>query len=126
MPYVLVSNGVVTEKTGSDPFIIFAPGYAAQFFYTDQSVEIGWLYDAETNIFSAPLVDPIDEEAEAVKRFELQRIGLLSETDWWAVRASEPGGTPMTEAQIAYRAALRTMDDAEDFDPFNPDWPEKP
>lgn len=71
------------------------------------------------------------EEAEnalpcAIETFNAERSARLSETDWWAVRASEPDGTPMTEAQIAYRAALRTMDDAEGFDPFNPDWPEKP
>lgn len=62
----------------------------------------------------------------AIETFEQSRAAKLAETDWWAVRASEPDGTPMTDAQLAYRAALRTMDDAEGFDPFNPDWPEKP
>ena len=43
-----------------------------------------------------------------------------------SIGASEPGGTPIAEEQLAYRASLRTMDDAEDFDPFNPVWPEEP
>jgi hypothetical protein len=69
-------------------------------------------------------------EANALPRatdaFNTDRAVKLAETDWWAIRASEPDGTPMTDEQLAYRAALRTMDDAEDFDPFNPVWPTKP
>lgn len=71
-----------------------------------------------------------EEAANALPRatdaFNTERTVKLAETDWWAVRASEPDGTPMTAEQLAYRAALRTMDDAEGFDPFNPAWPEKP
>lgn len=62
----------------------------------------------------------------ATQKFYDDRTAKLAETDWWAVRASEPGGTPMTDAQLAYRAALRTMDNAEGFDVFNPAWPEMP
>lgn len=58
--------------------------------------------------------------------FNRDRYALLAETDWWVIRASEPDGVPMTEEQLAYRQALRVMDDAEDFDPFNPVWPVKP
>jgi len=64
--------------------------------------------------------------ASATEAFNQDRAAKLAETDWWAIRASEPDGTPMTDDQLAYRAALRTMDDAEDFDPFNPVWPTKP
>jgi len=64
--------------------------------------------------------------AAATSTFNFERQSRLSQTDWWAVRASEPGGTPMTDAQLAYRAALRTMDNAEGFDVFNPAWPEMP
>lgn len=71
------------------------------------------------------------DEVEAIKArytqvFENERSAKLAETDWWAVRASEPGAAPMTDAQLAYRQALRVMDDAADFDVFNPIWPEKP
>tara|TARA_R110002126_G_scaffold1217_2_gene7126 strand:- start:150 stop:458 length:309 start_codon:yes stop_codon:yes gene_type:complete len=62
----------------------------------------------------------------ATDAFNTERAAKLAETDWWAIRASEPSGTPMTDDQLAYRAALRAMDDAEDFDPFNPVWPESP
>lgn len=71
-----------------------------------------------------------EAEANALPRatdaFNNERATKLSETDWWAIRASEPDGIPMTDDQLAYRAALRTMDDAEDFDPLNITWPEKP
>lgn len=59
-------------------------------------------------------------------RFNANRAAKLAATDWWAIRASGPGGVPMTEEQLAYRQALRVMDDAEDFDPFNPQWPAEP
>lgn len=64
--------------------------------------------------------------ASATEAFNQDRAAKLTETDWWAIRASEPDGTPMTDDQLAYRATLRTMDDAEDFDPLNITWPEKP
>lgn len=125
MAYVVITNDIVTDKIAGDPFLVFGKEYAEQFVGAPSEVEVGWLYDQETGEFSMPPEWEMTEE-KAVAAFETQRQILLSQTDWWAVRASEPDGTPMTEAQIAYRAALRTMDDAEDFDPFNPDWPEKP
>lgn len=64
--------------------------------------------------------------ASATEAFNQDRAAKLTETDWWAIRASEPEGTPMTDDQLSYRAALRTMDDADGFDPFNPIWPTKP
>lgn len=64
--------------------------------------------------------------AAATDAFNAERAARLAATDWWAIRASEPGGVPMTEDQLAYRQALRVMDDAEDFDPFNPQWPAEP
>lgn len=124
MPYVLVSNGVVTEKTFTEPNIIFNESYADQFFYTDAEVEIGWLYDGE--VFTAPPSDELDPLEQALTQFRADRTARLSTTDWWAIRASEPGGVPMTEEQLAYRQALRVMDDAEDFDPLNPQWPAEP
>lgn len=70
---------------------------------------------------------PIDNSYwQALDAFKADRAARLAATDWWAIRASEPGGVPMTEGQLAYRQALRVMDDAEDFDPFNPQWPAEP
>lgn len=64
--------------------------------------------------------------AKAVATFNQDRAAKLAETDWWAIRASEQGGAPMTDAQLSYRSELRAMDNAEGFDPFNPNWPVKP
>lgn len=63
---------------------------------------------------------------DATTAFNTERSSRLSATDWWAIRASEPGGTPMTQEQLDYRQTLRIMDDAEGFDVFNPNWPIKP
>lgn len=68
---------------------------------------------------------PIMRLESANSEFRKRRSDLLSETDWWAIRAAETG-EPMSDDKLAYRNALRTMDDAADFDPFNPIWPEKP
>lgn len=81
--------------------------------------EIAEIKQREANVAASAL-------AQATATFNQERALKLAETDWWAIRASEPGGTPMTEAQIAYRSDLRAMDNAEGFDPFNPNWPVKP
>lgn len=98
MTYTVIENGVEREATAD---------------------EIAEIQEREANAEATAL-------AFATEAFNQERQIRLAETDWWAIRASEPDGIPMTEAQLAYRAALRAMDDAEDFDPRNPDWPEKP
>ncbi len=125
MAYVVIIDNVVTDKVGGNPFLVFGQEYAAQFVGAPNDVQVGWLYDEKTGEFSMPPEWEITEE-KAIAAFKAQRQILLSQTDWWAVRASEPGSTPMTEEQLAYRQALRVMDDAEDFDPFNPQWPAEP
>ena len=91
-------------------------------------MENGVLRDASEDEIAAIEARNTEYEAgllpAAIQQFQQERQARLSETDWWAIRASEPEGTPMTDAQLAYRAALRTMDDAEGFDPLNPVWPE--
>ena len=91
-------------------------------------MENGVLRDATEDEIAAIEARNAEYEANALPRatdaFNTERAAKLTETDWWAIRASEPEGTPMTDAQLAYRAALRTMDDAEGFDPLNPVWPE--
>jgi hypothetical protein len=97
---------------------------------TPKIMENGVLRDATEDEIAEIEARAAAAEANALPRatdaFNTDRAAKLAETDWWAIRASEPDGTPMTVDQLAYRAALRTMDDAEDFDPFNPAWPEKP
>lgn len=89
-----------------------------------------FLIDGEWSLnedWQEPIIEPeAVSPSMAIQAFKQERQARLSETDWWAIRASEPDGTPMTDEQVAYRAALRTMDDAEDFDPFNITWPTKP
>lgn len=98
MTYIVIENGVEREAT------------------LDEVAEI---QEREANASAIAL-------AKATEDFNTERAAKLSATDWWAVRASEPDGVPMTDEQLAYRAALRTMNDAEDFDPLNITWPEKP
>lgn len=56
---------------------------------------------------------------------QAERDARLAATDWYAVRASEPGGKPIPQEILAYRAALRTIDQQPGW-PTNPDWPELP
>jgi len=67
-----------------------------------------------------------NESVRATESFKTERAAKLAATDWWAIRASEVGGAPMTEEQLAYRQALRAMDDAVDFDPLKVVWPSTP
>lgn len=67
-----------------------------------------------------------NEIVRATESFKTERAAKLAATDWWAIRASEVGGAPMTDEQLAYRQALRAMDDAADFDPLNVVWPPTP
>ena len=98
MTYTIIENGVLRDATQE---------------------EIAEIQAREANADANAL-------AVATAAFNLDRQTRLTQTDWWAIRASEINGTPMTEAQLAYRAALRAMDDADGFDPFNPIWPESP
>jgi len=97
---------------------------------TPKIMENGILRDATAEEIAEIEARAAEAEANALPlatdAFDTERAAKLAETDWWAIRASEPNGTPMTDEQLTYRAALRAMDDAEDFDPFNPVWPESP
>lgn len=63
--------------------------------------------------------------AELLAAAIAKRDAMLAATDWYAVRASEPGGKPIPENVLAYRAALREIDQKPGW-PTNPDWPELP
>ncbi|MCM1224018.1 MAG: phage tail assembly chaperone [Lachnospiraceae bacterium] len=54
-----------------------------------------------------------------------KRDAMLAATDWYAVRASEPGGKPIPPEVLAYRAALREIDQQPGW-PTNQNWPELP
>jgi len=61
--------------------------------------------------------DAAPERAMASLRKKRNR--RLTETDWWVMRGS------MTDAQTAYRQALRDLP-ANTADPANPTWPVEP
>ena len=81
----------------------------------DPQPKTEWEYDGVS--FSEPIV----ESAELWSRLRTERNGLLKLTDWWALTDA----TAMTEAQIAYRVALRDLP-ANTEDPAAPIWPTKP
>ena len=58
-------------------------------------------------------------DARTMAKIREERDGLLAETDWWG--ASD---NTMTDAQTAYRAALRDVPAQADLN--NITWPEKP
>ena len=112
--YAIMADGVVINLAVSEGPL------EDNWLEVENGVEIGDLWDGA--IFTKPAPD----YDAALKEFQEQRAAKLAETDWWAIRASEPGGIAMTEAQLAYRQALRSMDDAEGFDPFAIFWPVAP
>ena len=59
------------------------------------------------------------EAARTMANIREERDGLLAETDWWG--ASD---NTMTDAQTAYRSALRDVPAQADLN--NITWPEKP
>jgi len=62
------------------------------------------------------------KDAEAAGRVREARNGKLADTDWWALT-----DVTMTEAQTAYRQALRDITDHANFPYLNDaDWPTKP
>jgi len=63
MNYVLLTNGVVTDRVGVNPTTVFPAGYAAQFAAAPDGVEAGWLLvDGE---YVAP---PVTREALKAQR----------------------------------------------------------
>lgn len=73
--------------------------------------------EAEDN----PPPPPAPTPEQAIATAEAKRDALLAETDWYAIRAAEPEGTPIPENVLTYRRALRELDN----DPAWPDveWP---
>jgi len=138
-----VWNANVCEVLGIDP-VLASPKPEKLGTYTTvvrdgvkQDANGNWVYDwTERHMFN----DYVDEDGntvtrasqeeayqakldtEAGERVRETRNGKLSETDWWAL-----SDVTMTEAQTAYRQALRDITDHANF-PYldDADWPTKP
>lgn len=63
--------------------------------------------------------------AEILSASIAQRDALLSSTDWYVIRASEPDGKPVPDEVLAYRQALRELDQHSGW-PENINWPVLP
>lgn len=74
MAYAFVQNGTVVEVVQNDPFMLFVPGYAAQFVTVPDGVQPGW--QSENGQWHAPsppavnrdsLIADIDRQADALR-----------------------------------------------------------
>ena len=95
MKYVYVENGVVTEVTQTDPYLLFLPGYASLFIKAPDEVFRGWEYDGNSFINPVKNTEPtlkeiheqkLRQKQEREEQFQLENkkraIFLLFETDW--------------------------------------------
>ena len=81
------------------------------------------VWNTETNVWDVfedetPAISLSTEEISMIERGERDR--LLIETDWWAM-----SDLTMTDAQTAYRQALRDVPEQSGF-PNTITWPTKP
>ena len=81
------------------------------------------VWNTETNVWDVfedetPAISLSTEEISIIERGERDR--LLIETDWWAM-----SDLTMTDAQTAYRQALRDVPEQSGF-PNTITWPTKP
>lgn len=105
MRSAVVQNGVVTRVlVGSEPGAIECSKECAP----------GWLY--ENGAFSPPpRPEPPAATAQDVRA---EAAARLRATDWYVVRAADPGdSTPVPQAILDYRAAVRAASNAMEADP---------
>jgi len=81
------------------------------------------VWNTDTNVWDvfeddSPAISLSTEEISMMERFE--RDKLIAETDWWAT-----SDRTMTDAQTAYRQALRDVPEQAGF-PNDITWPTKP
>ena len=81
------------------------------------------VWNTDTNVWDvfeddSPAISLSTEEISMMERFE--RDKLIAQTDWWAT-----SDRTMTDAQTAYRQALRDVPEQSGF-PNDITWPTKP
>lgn len=111
------------SPTKSDAILALAPGAKFTVLVDNDGVEtIEWLSDDITQPSDSAIDTKLAELQAALPLAELraERDRLIAATDWWVL----PDRTP-TDAQLAYRQALRDITDTySSLDDVV--WPEKP
>ena len=98
---------------------MLAEGYRNSFVSDIPSgAETGWRVEGDAVVFKADIASAA-ETAASMKAIRSERDRRLSETDWWA-----GSDLTMSDAQTAYRAALRNFPATVDL--ANIVWPTKP
>lgn len=130
-PIILTSD--ILESFGVDP--VFegpqaqtTPPYEISVRQGVEEINGKWY----TKYVAGPIFDDEEQEVEykkgiddrAAERVRAQRDKLLSETDWFVIKAKETG-TNLSAGFKAYRQALRDITTQESF-PHNINWPNKP
>lgn len=96
-----------------------------QRFAEDHSGAIGWSFI--DGVWVEPDLEPesVEEtEEEVAQRVRSIRDVLLASSDWIVVKAYE-SGTPVPDAWVSYRQALRDITEQAGF-PYEVTWPTKP
>lgn len=113
--YVIVENGVVTERVLSESAL-------ADNWFLENDAQVGWLYDG---VAFMPPAEPTPT-SEEVRR---QRNRLLAESDWVTLKAvdelNDGFGIQLPQVWVDYRQALRDVPQQPGF-PGNVTWPAKP
>lgn len=104
-------------------------------YFTNQEKKTVWWYDNDANApgglvkideaVAMAIAQPAPTAEQVLDAACAERDARLAATDWYAVRASEPGGKPIPENVLAYRAALRAIDQQPGW-PSDVTWPELP
>jgi len=116
--YTTDSNGKITAASKHP----LPPDFYPIQHETDREIVLGYdgqLYFAGEEPANPNPFDPVLSEAIAT------RNSLLAATDWYAIRASEPGGTPIPDDVLEYRRALREIDQQPGW-PTDVSWPTLP
>lgn len=113
--YTTDSDGKITQSAGW-PF----PGHTHE---TGREIIRG--YDGGLYFAGDEPIDPNPPPPLELAAAIVKRDAMLAATDWYAVRASEPGGKPIPPEVLEYRAALRDIDQQTGW-PSDVTWPELP
>jgi hypothetical protein len=84
MRYAYLENGIVVDRVGNNPFLLFQPAYASQFIECPEYVDHNWTFDGEN--WYAPVITPQEKNAPI-----LMQIQALEFTQARALREAALG-----------------------------------